>query len=194
MFDDLQLLKGLEKIVPLLPRALNELQGLGPLRLVDLRESSKASAVHDFAMEEGMRRFQEDSEIQVTEAKGLRYFSFGKHLVRIKHAKPNLQIAINDTAQTQQWQQGVLEGWSDPRLCLHLVYVPDLMWETISRCVIAEYSGISPRNYYDISVDGWYSCADSNVQRYSPDQKLPPLSLQPGVISVPLELREDGTS
>lgn len=187
----------LERIFPLLPWALTQVQdGVAPLVFADLGPGTKAAVVHDVIMQEGLRRFADAEDIAVRSSQGLLHFVLPGSLLRVKRGdRRTLSIANNRTLQTLEWTyQKSLIGMADPSNRMHLVYVPDEPWATISRCIVALYRGKQPRlPWYEIDVGGWYEAGGATIDPYIPDRQLPPLTLKPGVGPRPLE-EIDGTS
>jgi hypothetical protein len=191
ILDDPDHRSALSRIFPLVPWAIARLQNeVPPLMFDDLDVRTRASMVYDLVTKEGKRRFHGDPLIQVTESKNLTYFVLPRLLLRVKHAtKDGLRIATNATEQTSEWtyQQFVLPKFVDPRIHLHLVYVPDVFWTKIERCSVALYLGDSPREYRDIDVVGWGESVRGADIAVHPDAAVDhPLRLKPSVTTLPL--------
>ncbi len=195
MIDDPETQEALTRIFPLLPWALDRMQqGIDPLIFGDLEPGTKATIAHNLVMKEGDRRFGEHDGIDVVKSHGLTHFALTNALLRVKHACPRtLRIATNRTIQTFEWTyQMPLEGMTDPRDRLHLVYVPDHLWTKITRSVVGVYHGNEAKEWRDIDVDAWYQAGGAVVDPFTPEIELPPLKLKPGVVTLPLE-EMDGT-
>lgn len=196
MIDDPATQEALARIFPLLPWALERMQqGIDPLVFVDLEPGTKATILHNLVMREGECRFAEFDGIDVVHSRGLMHFVLPDLLLRVKHARPQtLQIATNRTVQTFEWTyQLPLRGVADPRDRLHLVYVPDEMWTKITRSVVGVYHAKEAKEWRDIDVDAWYQAGGAVVNPFAPEIELPPLTLKPGIVALPLEER-DGTT
>ncbi len=190
MIGDPATQEALAQIFPLLPWALDQMQvAIDPLVFADLEPGTKASITHNLVMKEGARRFAELRGIDAVNSSGLMHFALPDVLIRIKHARPGtLRIAINRTAQTLAWtSQLPLQGMTDPRDRLHLVYVPDALWTKITRSIVAIYRGDVAKDWRDIDVDAWYEAGGSSIEPFTPDVKAPPLKLKPGIVALPLE-------
>lgn len=195
MFDDPATQEALAQIFPLLPWALQRMQeGVDPLLFLDLGPGAKSVIVHNLVMKEGERRFAEVNGIDVADSQGLMHFVLPDALLRVKRAEPRtLRIATNRTVQTLEWTlQLPLEGMADPRNRLHLVYVPDQFWTKITRSVVGVYHANEAMRWRDIDVDAWYEAGGAVVDPFAPEPELPPLTLKPGVVTLPLE-ELDGT-
>lgn len=195
MIDNPATQDALARIFPLLPWALNQMQGeISPLTFGDLEPGTRATIAHNLVMKEGQRRFADLDGITVVNSQGLMHFALPHVLIRVKHARPRtLRIATNRTIQTSEWtNQLPLAGMADPRDRLHLVYVPDHLWTKIDRGVVGVYHGTEAREWRDIDVDAWYQVSGAVVNPLIPEIELPPLKLKPGVVAMPLE-EMDGT-
>lgn len=146
-------------------------------------------------MKEGQRQFNNPDDIVVSNANGLLHFVLPTVLRRVKRGDSrSLSIATNRTMQTLVWtHQMVLEGVADPRDFLHMVYVPDPFWATITRCIVGVYHGKVPVAWYEIDVDDWYEKGGAAIDPFAPEPTLPTLKLKPGATPLPLE-EIDGTS
>jgi hypothetical protein len=196
MFLDDSTSQAIERLFPLLPWALEEMQvNIAPGLFGDLEPGTRAAVAHDLVMKEGQRRFTNPDDIVVADSQGLFHFVLPSVLLRVKRGDSrSLGIATNQTKQTMVWTyQLPLSGMPDPRDYLHMVYVPDPFWTTIRRCIVGVYHGKLPRASYEVDVDDWYSNRGATIDPFAREAKTPSLTLKPGVIPLPLE-EIDGTS
>lgn len=192
-------MNSLQKIFPLIPRALRQIQSdIDPRTFRVLGEGARAHVVHDIVMKEAEETFDEDSIISIGNSRGLRHFVLPDVFIRLHRSSgPSLRISTNRTGQSQKWnvvpRNLPTKGVPDPNVRFHLVYVPDFSWTNVERCAVGLYRGNEAIEVVEIDVDGWYRGEAAQIDEMRPGRITPRLTLKPQERTRPMEGLDDDT-